>query len=322
MHPSSHFHETPGPGRGLRRLDRGRSGRRSDAGQPPWAELAPHELESTFNPRAAVPDAEHRLAERSARSARAHDSLRGRCRIDADLRYGPGLRQTFDLYRPLDGVVGAPLAVFLHGGYWRALDKRDVALVVPPLLDAGAIVANVNYDLCPQVSLDVIVAEVVAAVRHCHARAADWHADPGKLIVMGHSAGAHLAARVLGHPPDRDGLPADCVAGVVAISGIYETGLVRHLSVNEQVRLDAAAADRHDCLRHPPRRAVPTLVVAGGDEPAGWIDQSLRYAAVVRAAGGRCDEHLLAGHDHFSVLDASFAHGSSVTRAIGAMLAP
>ncbi|MEZ5658179.1 MAG: alpha/beta hydrolase [Burkholderiaceae bacterium] len=287
-----------------------------------WRSWPPGALEAVYNPRAAMPDAEQALAERSAMSAAALQGLRGHWRIDEDLRYGEGPLQTFDLFRPLrqQGPARA-LAVFIHGGYWRALDKRDTALVVPPLLEAGAVVANLNYDLCPAVTLDRIVDEIVEGVRHCHAHAAQWGADPARLILMGHSAGAHLAASVLAREPDRLGLPADCLAGIVAISGIYEPEVVLGISVNELVRLDPATARRHDCLIREPRRVIPAVVSAGAAEPEGWIDQSRRYAGLLRLHGCPCIEAVIPAANHFTVLDTTFAAGSDTQRAIRALLA-
>lgn len=270
-----------------------------------WQRMTAQELEAAYNPRVAVPDAQEQLARRAAQSAMARERLLAEARCDADVRYGPGPKETLDLYRPLTSAGGAPLALFIHGGYWRALDKHDHSFVVPPLLAMGAVVANVNYDLCPEVTLTEMSAEIVRAVRFCHARAGQWGADPSRLVLIGHSAGAHLAARVLNAAPVDGELPADRVAGVAAISGIYEPEIVTRISVNQEAQIDLPTARENDCLANPPRGNARVIAWAGGDEPEPWIEQTRAYARTVRAAGLRCEQFVLEGSHHFTVLPRS-----------------
>jgi arylformamidase len=286
-----------------------------------WREMPDDVLEAHFNPRVASADAEGSLARYAARSAQARATLARTCHAEEDVRYGTAPKQTLDLYRPLDVGAGRPLVVFIHGGYWRALDKSDHSFVVPPMIEAGAVVANLNYDLCPDVTLDEMCDQVVAGVRYCHAHAAAWGGDPGRLILIGHSAGAHLAARVINAPADAGGRPPDLVAGVVAISGIYEPQVVLRLpTVNEQAQITADAAERNDCLAIAPAGSACFAVCAGGDEPEGWTDQSRRYADLVRGRGLECTFFEIAGTDHFTVLERAFETGSEGWQAILGML--
>jgi len=278
-------------------------------------------IEAHFNPRVASTDAEGSLTRYASRSAAAREALAGQCHAAQDLRYGLGANQTYDLYRPRGDAEGRPLVVFIHGGFWRALDKSDHSFVVPPLVAAGAVVANLNYDLCPNVTLDQMCDEVIAGVRHCHTNAAAWGADPARTVLIGHSAGAHLAARVLNAPEDAHGRPADLVTGVAAISGIYEPQVVLRLpTVNEQARIAGDVAERNDCLARPPTGAARLAVWAGGDEPDGWVDQSRRYADLARTQGLDCAFFKLAGTDHFTVLERSFEADSVGWQAILGLL--
>ncbi|MGB7299807.1 MAG: alpha/beta hydrolase [Burkholderiaceae bacterium] len=289
--------------------------------QPRWTELPPDQLESIYNPRAASPNVAQGLARRKAESEAASRSLAGRCQVTQDLRYGSGEKETLDLYQsPQLAGAAAPLAVFLHGGYWRGGDKSEATLVVPALLDAGAVVANVNYDLCPVVSLDAMVAQVIRAVRYCHANASKWHANPDRLLLMGHSAGAHLAARVMNSPADEHGFPADAVASVVAITGIYDPEVITKISVNDEAQIDVQTARRNECLNRPPNGRARYAVWAGGDEPPGWVEQSRLYAEVVRAAGFECEYFEVPGADHFTVLCESFIADSPPFDRIRSML--
>ena len=143
-----------------------------------WRSLPAEQMEQHFNPRAAVDDVDERLEVFVARSVEARRSVPG----EYNLRYGERPKETLDVHAPIDRTGPLPLVIFLHGGYWRALDKDDHSFVAPAVLSAGAVLANVNYDLCPDVSLDVIVDEVVNAVRYCHAHAATWAPTPMTFI--------------------------------------------------------------------------------------------------------------------------------------------
>ena len=208
------------------------------------------------------------------------------------------------------------MVLFIHGGYWRALDKHDHSFIVPPLINAGAVVANVNYDLCPQVTLSQMSQQIVDAVRFCHANANDWEAEAERIILIGHSAGAHLSARVLNQPAGGLGCPADLISGVAAISGIYEPEIILKLDVNEEARITANDAIRNDCLSVPPSGNPRLALWAGADEPVGWIDQSRAYYAVARSAGLECQLFEETGTDHFTVLERSFEDGSDGWRTI------
>lgn len=285
-----------------------------------WQAMPAHELEAHYNPRVAVKDAQAAIDKLTADSAQASRLLAGNCHFESDCRFGPGPLETLDLYRPKDQKASAPLAIFVHGGYWRALDKSDHTLVVPPLLAAGAVVANVNYDLCPAVTLDEIAAQMVRAVRYCHRHASQWGADPARLVLIGHSAGAHLAARVLNTPADADGTPADLVSGVAAISGIYEPLIATKLSVNEQAQISEQMALSNDCLRNAPLGNAAVVAWAGGDEPMGWIEQSVRYSQTVSGAGLACRQFVLPDTNHFTVLEQSMQPDSLGFKAIVELL--
>jgi len=281
-----------------------------------WRALTPDEMESHFNPRVAVPQAQDFLDAFADRSAKVRDAIPGLY----DLRYGDGEKATLDLHAPPGADGRNPLVMFFHGGYWRALDKSDHSFVAPPFLDAGAVVANVNYDLCPTVSLDAMVEQAAAALRFCRAEAAAWGADPDAIHLVGHSAGAHLAARVLQRAWPPGELPPGAVRSLAALTGIYEPEVILGVSVNAEAQIDAAAARRQDCLTQPFHLHPRALVAAGGDEPAGWQAQSSAFAAACRAAGldTRCES--VPGGNHFTVLERAVTPGDPLCTAVLSLL--
>lgn len=281
-----------------------------------WRSQPDEVLEQHFNPRVAVPDFQTYIDRYTAQSAAARQRLAG----EYDLRYGDRPQQTFDLHRAAPSATRTlPLVLFIHGGYWRALDKRDHSFVASLFVEAGATLANVNYALCPGVALDEIVSDMCLAVRYLAQHTATF-GTAARLFLVGHSAGAHLVARLLAQDWGAAGLPTDAIHGAVVLSGIYEPEVVMRLSVNAEVRLTAAMARRHDCLHQPPRRNVPVLIAVGGAEPAGWIGQSHAYHDACRQAGIDSQLRLVDGANHFSLLQEAVTPGTPLAEATIALV--
>jgi arylformamidase len=277
-----------------------------------WHNATDDVLEQHFNPRVAVADAQGLLERYIARSAETRERITG----TYDLRYGPDEKQTFDLHPPADGNKAAPILIFIHGGYWRALDKSDHSFVVPAFTDAGLLVVNLNYDLCPTVTLDRIVEQVRDGIAYVHQHAAELGGDPARITLMGHSAGAHLAAMMLAQDWTADGLPADVIKSAVLLTGIYEPAVVQRISVNAEIQMTPDVAARNDCINNPPLRTLPLLIAAGGDEPDGWQQQSIDYAGVCRAENFEVTLTCVTGTNHFTLLDAASDPSHDLCQAI------
>ena len=260
-----------------------------------YRNLSPEALEREFNPRATAKNLDERLAAGAAASAAT------RARLDRvlDVRYGPGENETLDVFPAAN--PGAPVQLFIHGGYWRAMDKSDYSFIADVFQPAGATTVVINYDLCPAVTLDTIVEQSNRAIAWTWRNVADYGGDPDRLYVSGNSAGGHLTAMALAHDWTADGLPADVIRGAAPITGVFDCEPVLDITVNEEVRLDPEAARRLSPLRHPPRRALPLLIAVGGAEPPLWIGMSEDYAALCRAHGIDCEYMELPGQDHFDV---------------------
>ena len=253
------------------------------------------ELERQFNPRAAVPDYAERIDGRAEFAA----EVRTRLSCHLDVRFGVGVKETLDIFPA--ARAGAPVQLYIHGGYWRANDKSDMSFMAEPLVQAGACVVLANYDLCPDVTLDEIVAQARHAVAWCFQNIARYGGDPERLFISGSSAGGHLAAMALGHDWERDGLPADIIKGAVLITGVYNCEPVCHISINEQIRLDAEAARRNSPIHNLPRRALPLVIAVGGAETTEWIKMSRNYAERCAEIGIASEYIEVDGEDHFSL---------------------
>ena len=223
-------------------------------------------VEREYNLRAAFPDHPQWFARWAADSEAARARLGGRL----NLRYGSGPRQTVDLF-PAAQPRGALL--FIHGGYWRALDKSDHAFVAPPLIAQDIGVAVINYDLCPDVSIARIVDECREGVAWLRREGTRYGVPAERLVVSGHSAGGHLAAMLVAMDWSALGSPSG-LAGAVAISGVFDLEPLVQVSFNADLKLDRSRARAVSPIHLRPRRSVPMLFAAGADETSEFIRQS------------------------------------------------
>jgi arylformamidase len=167
--------------------------------------------------------------------------------------------------------------VFIHGGYWRALDKADFSWVAPGYVAAGISVAVVNYGLAPKTPLGEIVAQVRRCLAWIHTRAQDLSVDPARIFCSGHSAGAHLTAMMLATDwtTVSPGLPRALLAGALTISGLFELEpLTRAEFLRHDLALDAAAARQLSPAYLPLKSAAPLLRAVGALESGEFHRQS------------------------------------------------
>ena len=226
-----------------------------------------------------------------------------------ELAYGPAPRERLDVFPARS--PGAPVLVYLHGGYWRALDKRDHSFVAPALVDAGAMVVLPDYSLCPQVTVEHIVLQTVRALTWVQRHAHEHGGDPRRIVVAGHSAGGHLATMMLlcRWPEVHPALPADLVKAALSISGIYELEPLRHAPfLAADLGLTAASALRAS----PAWMPAPSgrlAVVVGGDES----EEFHRQAELIRANWGEkvVASEIVAGRNHMDVLHELASPGSN-----------
>lgn len=256
--------------------------------------MSPEEVEREYNNRLAVP--EHpKFLERWERDS---EFTRRTLEARLDLAYGKDPRQRIDLF-PSKGTRG--LLVFIHGGYWRALDKKLFSWIAPPFVAAGVSVANVNYRLCPQVRIGDIVEDVITAVNWLFAEGIARE----NVVVAGHSAGGHLTAALFA--TDRLCFDSAKIVGGVPISGVFDLEPMPLYSANEDLRLDGAEARRLSVHRLRPTIAAPLVVAAGGAETSEFQRQSRMFADAWAPQVRECQ--ILPGYNHFSILDALVERG-------------
>jgi arylformamidase len=264
----------------------------------------PIDYEAEYNNRARVPEHPDIFARwtREAEDYRA-EAMQER-RAELGLRYGSTLRQVIDLFSPKSDVTRrngtVPLALFIHGGYWRSLEPSLFSQVARGANAHGVAVAVVGYDLCPQVT----IAEIIDQIRH--ACLFLWLRIGRRMMVYGHSAGGHLAAAMVA--TDWQSLypkaAADLVPTAYSISGLFDLSPLVHVAMAQDLRLDEAEARSVSPLFWPPPRGRVLDAVVGELESSEFLRQSRVIAEAWEKGGAQTRYQEIAGTNHVTVLDA------------------
>ena len=249
-------------------------------------------LDAQYDNRAMAPNFADHLAAWKQGSEAARRDLPHR----TDLVYGPHSRERLDFY---PAGPDAPFHLFIHGGYWRAMDKTDFAFPAPAFVEAGIAYAALGYPLAPAVSFEDIQASAIRALNWMVDHAAELSIDETRIVVSGHSAGGHLAATLRA-----DTFLGPRLRGTVAISGLYDLESIRLSYLNADLGLDAEAARRASPIHMSPPRGRGVVLAVGGKESDEYHRQLASYKKFLIAGGIAAESIDLPGQDHFSILQA------------------
>lgn len=228
-----------------------------------------------------------------------------------DVPYGPHPREVMDL---LPGSADARgTVVYFHAGYWQSRDKSQFRFLAPAFQAMGWHTALVNYPLCPEVTVTQIVDSTRRALAHLCQRQQD-SGRAGPLALCGHSAGAHLAIELALQLATRQ-IDAP-VAGVVAISGVYDLQALIGTTLNERLQLDAASALASSPTTRVPAGAAPALFVWGATETRAFHEQSQNMARLWQQQGNSAECLAVEAADHFSVLEHVMRSDGPVARVL------
>src|SRR5262245_12494008 len=271
-------------------------------------------LSRQYNNRELVPDHPKYMARWAEDSVRARSTMASRL----DLRYGDMPGETIDLFPARKG--DGSCLMFIHGGYWRALDKKDFSYLAPAWVDAGVSLAVVNYDLCPKVTMEEIVRQMLRASRWLWLNGAQYGVDRNRLYVSGHSAGGHLTAMLMAAqwPAFDSRLPKDLWKGGIAVSGLYDLApLMQVHFLQPDLRLDQASAAKLSTAFMPPATRAPVLTAVGDDESSEFLRQNRLLGERWRAS-----DVPMPGKHHFSVCDGLAEPSSALFQAALRLVKP
>ncbi|MFD7553887.1 MULTISPECIES: alpha/beta hydrolase [unclassified Streptomyces] len=275
-------------------------------------------LDLDYSPSSLVPDMDAHLARYAADSARAREDLR----VHRNVPCGALPEQRLDLFPAAE--PGAPLMVFVHGGYWQELSTSEAAFAAADFVAAGVSFAALGYGLAPRYGMRAITAMAADSVRRICAGRAGLPGAPSAVHLSGHSAGAHLVASALLDAAGWRAAGLDPVAEVASatlISGVYDLEPLSHTYVNDALGMDVAEAREVSPLHRLPAGAggLPPLVMARGVRETGAFARQQEVFADAARAGGAADvtELVVAGRHHF---DLPFDLGDPATE-LGAAVA-
>jgi acetyl esterase/lipase len=225
----------------------------------------------------------------------------------------PGRSRTLDLYLPAESEGKPPLVAFVHSRFWSQVDgaRRLDAGMARPLRAEGVAVAVIRHRLAPGFAHPAQAEDVSAAVSFLLRNAARYGYDPRRIFLAGHSSGAHLAALVALDPRylEREGLDPSALAGVIALSGIYDLDPGDAASEEERAFYEQAFGDRRSSRAASPLRLVRSdaprfLVLAAEHDISGYLNAGNAFAEALRETGHPDAEfYFLLGRDHLSILD-------------------
>lgn len=265
------------------------------------------DFDTAYDIRAAVADSAALLAAHTEAAA----AFRATAAARLDGAYGAHDRERLDLFLPPGPPVG--LVVFIHGGYWRAMGKADFSHMAAGAVARGWAVALPGYPLCPTVRIAAITRSVARAVEAAAA------AIPGPLVLSGHSAGGHLATRLVCDGSPLSPAVAARVARVVAISGVFDLRPLLRTALNDTLRLDLPEARAESPLLAEPRPGTRLTAWVGGAELPEFRRQTAAMASVWAGLGAWTEAVGAPGLHHFDVIDALADPASPlVARLVGA----
>jgi arylformamidase len=275
----------------------------------------PAQIDAQYNASLQVPDPAAELAHYVRQASRARATLRD----VQDVRYGPTLAETLDIF-PADRP-DAPVFVFLHGGYWRALSSKEFSGVALGLQPQGITTVVVNYALCPAVTIDEITRQIRTALAWVLRHIRDHGGDPSRVAIGGHSAGGHLTAMALLTRWTEDyGLPADPFQAAVLVSGLYDLAPLRHSYLQPQIQLDDGIVQRQSPAFHVRPCATPIRITWGGAETPEFARQSQVFHDAWQAAGNTSELAAVPDAHHYNAIHGFETPDGDLARWVGQAL--
>ena len=255
----------------------------------------PADPDDAYENRIHIPNADRHLAAWPKDAATFRRSFAG---ADVNLAYGNSKRTYYDLFTPQGGIEAAcGLAAFVHGGYWVALSKDDFSHMAAGLLARGWAVAILGYTLAPQARITQITQEISTAVEHL------GKTGTGPLRLIGHSAGGHLVGRMMCDDINFGPVTTQRLDRVLSVSGLHDLRPLQRLAKNELWQLDDNESHAESPLLRTPRPGIDLVCLAGADERPEFIRQNAILPIVWQGLGANCHSQLLAGHNHFTIIE-------------------
>lgn len=241
-----------------------------------------------------------------ARAYREAMAAAGRARLG--IAYGPGERNAYDLFLPAIEPTG--LVVFVHGGYWMRFDRSLWSHLAKGCVESGFAVAMPSYTLCPATRISGITKEVATAIEHAAGTI------EGPIFLTGHSAGGHLASRMVCTTSPLPAALRERIRNVVSISGVHDLRPLMRIAMNETLRIDAAEAAAESPALLEPMPGARICCWVGAGERAEFIRQNALLANVWTGLGAETSCVEEPDRHHFNVIDGLADPSHALTRTL------
>ena len=279
--------------------------------------VAQAEFDAQYNPSLALPDPTAPGKHFVATAERARATLP--CTLNVP--YGPTLDETLDIF-PAD-QPNAPVFVFIHGGYWRALSSKEFSGVALGLHAQGITTVVIHYALCPRVTIDEIVRQTRAALAWTLRNIQHYGGDPARVAIGGHSAGGHLTAMALQTEWAEDyGLPQDPFVAAIPFSGLFDIEPLRFSYLQPAIQLDDGIIRRNSPAFTVRPCKTPIWITWGGNESTEFARQAQIYHQAWQTAGNPSELRAVPGANHFTVIGGFEDANSETCRWLAAKLRP
>jgi len=277
-----------------------------------------------YNNRELVPQAGEHIAFWQQRS---QEVLKNTSQSRVQAFYGDGQFENLDIYcseqtNKQEAPQLLPVVVFIHGGYWRSLYKEDHAFVAPALNALGACTVVLNYDLCPQVTIEQITLQMLKALSWVWTHIEEYGGDPSRIHLVGHSAGGHLSAMLMSAKWRKydPALPKNLVKSALSISGLHELESIRKTPfLNDSLKLNEESAVRLSPAWMPAPKRGQLHCIVGSLESAEFI----RQCQLIQKTWGKKvvpTAKTIPGLHHFSILESLLDSRSESIRLLKKML--
>ncbi|XP_059904250.1 kynurenine formamidase isoform X1 [Gadus macrocephalus] len=217
--------------------------------------------------------------------------------------YGEGDGEKLDVYIPKDSSLDVSLVIYIHGGYWQFLSKEESGFMAIPMLQNGVVTVAVDYDIAPKGNMDLMVSQVRRSV----VSVLQQYSHISSLYLVGHSAGAHLAAMVLSTDWSQYSVTPK-ITGALLVSGIYDLLPLLSTKTNDPLKMTQEVALRNSPMRLVPEaaRSAPhcrvAVALAEHDSPA-FRSQSEEYYKDLKEVGLDVVLEDVPNTDHFDIIE-------------------
>lgn len=259
------------------------------------------ELDREYSPSSCIDDINVFLDAYASVSSQVKNVALAEGSCIQNLAYGTKADERLDLFKP-STAQAAPLHIYIHGGYWRALSKDDSAFAAPMFQQHGSFFAALDYTLAPNATLTQIVQQNRLAISWLFQNADNLGFDRNRIYLSGSSAGAHLAVMMLLTDWTGYGLPQDVIKGVCAVSGIYDLEPIQLSYVNEPLGMSAREAAENSPMGKALRNHCPVILAYGDNETSEFKRQTNEYRDFLSESAETASFREIENRNHFDVV--------------------